>query len=54
MPHSSDAASAQEDENIEPGELAQRLRRGDAVRLVDVRDPVELFEGRTKRLGKRN
>jgi sulfur-carrier protein adenylyltransferase/sulfurtransferase len=40
--HNHDEGSAGQGWDIEPGELDQRLKRGDPVRLIDVREPHEL------------
>jgi len=40
--HDRDEGTAGEGWDIEPRELAERLRRGDRIRLIDVREPHEL------------
>jgi adenylyltransferase/sulfurtransferase len=40
--HDHDEGSAGKDWDIEPSELAERLRRGDKIRLIDVREPHEV------------
>ncbi len=39
--HDHDVSSAGAGWDIEPKELAQRLQKGEAIRLIDVREPVE-------------
>jgi adenylyltransferase/sulfurtransferase len=40
--HDHDEGSAGKDWDIEPRELAERLKRGDRLRLIDVREPHEV------------